>query len=73
MFEHVTVTVTPGAGVGVAIGVAVDVGTGVAVGVDAPVGVGVASRAVGTTVEPHAARPTAAIAVLMTVVSFMAA
>jgi hypothetical protein len=60
-------------GEGVGIGVAVGVGAGVAVGVDATVGVGVAGRAVSGTVEPQAARPTAAIAVPMTVVSFIAA
>jgi hypothetical protein len=64
--------VTPGVGVGVAIGVAVGVGAGVAVGVAATVGVGVDGRTVGVAVDPQAARPTAAIAVPMTVVSFMA-
>lgn len=66
---------TPGVGVGVAtgvaIGVALSVGAGVAVGVGATVGDGDAGRAVGVSVEPHAARPTAAIVVLMMVVSFM--
>jgi hypothetical protein len=71
MFEHVAVTVAPGCGVGVGVpvGVAVGVGAGVAVGVGATVGatvgVGVASRAVGTTVELQAARPTVAIVVPM--------
>jgi hypothetical protein len=75
MFEHVTATVTPGVGVGVATGVAVGVGAAVAVSVGATVGVGVgvAGRAVGVTIDPHAARQTAAIAVPVMVVSFMAA
>lgn len=51
-------------------GVAVGVGAGVAVGVGATVGV--AGRAVGGAVDPQAARLKAAIAVPMTVVSFMA-
>jgi hypothetical protein len=78
MPEHVVVTVTPGfgvavgAGVGVAVGVGVGVGVGIAVGVAATVGVGVDGRTVGVAVDPQAARPTAAIAVPMTVVSFMA-
>ena len=69
MFEQVTVTVTPNVEVGVAPGV----GAGVAVGVGATVGEGVAGREVGVTVEPHAARPTAAIVVPMMVVGFMSA
>ena len=72
-FEQVTVTVIPGFAVGVAVGVgAGGVGAGVAVGVDATVGVGVDGRAVGVAVDPQAARLKAAIAVPMTVVSFMA-
>jgi hypothetical protein len=71
MFEHVAVTVTPGCGVGV--GVAVGVGAGVAVSVGATVGVGVAGRAIGWTVDPHAARLREAIAVPMTVLRFFMA
>jgi hypothetical protein len=54
-------------GDGAAVGVAVGVGARVGVAAGAGVRVGV------TVVEPHAARPTAAIAVPMMVVSFMAA
>src|SRR5580704_4415258 len=73
MFEHVTVTATPGVATGVVVGVAPGVGAGVALGVGAAVGDGVSGHEVGVTVEPHAARPTAAIVVPMMVVSFMSA
>jgi hypothetical protein len=60
MFEHVTVTYTPGVdGVGVGVSAADGVAAGAAVAVD----VGVAGRSVRGTVDPQAARPMAAIAV----------
>ena len=67
-FEHVTVTVTPGAGVGVAVGAAVGTGVGATVGatvgaaVGATVGSTLGETFCATGVEPHAARPTATIA-----------
>jgi hypothetical protein len=80
MFEHVAVTVTPGRGVGVgtAVGAAVGADVGATVGATVGAGVGATVRAsvgetVGATVEPHAARPTSAIAAPMMVLSFMTA
>src|SRR6202035_2675766 len=80
--SHTTPFVAHGLRVGVGVAVGERVADGVAVGVGAPVkatGGATASarvgRAVGgtTAVEPHAPRPTMAIAVLMMAVSFMAA
>jgi hypothetical protein len=68
---HVVVTVTPSLGLGVGVGVAVGVAVGAVGGATVAATVGVV-RAVGTTVEPQADRPTAAIAMPMMVVSFMA-
>jgi hypothetical protein len=76
-FEHVTVTYAAGVdgvgvGVGAVVGVAIGVAVGVAVVAAVAVGIGVADRAVGGIVDTQAARLRAAMAVPMTVVSFMA-
>lgn len=63
---------TVGVGVGVGAGVGVGCAVGVGARVDSTVGVRVGAT-VGVAVEPQAARPTAAIAVPMMVVSFMSA